>query len=115
MALAWKAGWVQALTSSNLVSSATGNCALTRVYTPAGLHLEPQTPDLCVIFALSFAADAPWRALKAGPTGALAAEMSVPDPHPSSTEALTRGAGRPAPVRMTHREPWACGTNRQHD
>ena len=34
MALAWKAGWVHTLTSSNLVSSAIWITALAREYTP---------------------------------------------------------------------------------
>ncbi len=47
MALAWKAGWVHALTSSNLVSSATGIIALARADTPQ-LHLcAPPRPISC--------------------------------------------------------------------
>ena len=54
MALAWKAGWVQALTSSNLVSSATANCTMTRAYAPHRAQLEASDPlsvrYFCAIF-----------------------------------------------------------------
>ena len=45
MALAWKAGWVHALTSSNLVSSATSIPALTR----AGIVFPGDKPTSCPV------------------------------------------------------------------
>lgn len=51
MALAWKAGWVHALTSSNLVSSATVIPALTRAgIVVCGLNSQPEpdfVPPMC--------------------------------------------------------------------
>ena len=71
MALAWKAGWVQALTSSNLVSSAAENCALTRAYTPAGAPLGASDPRfvryLCAIFRGGPLRGGLWRTSRAGP------------------------------------------------
>ena len=53
MALAWKAGWVHALTSSNLVSSATTIPALTRAgIAISGSELLAEA-RLCAIFALN--------------------------------------------------------------
>ena len=71
MALAWKAGWVQALTSSNLVSSATGNCALTRAYTTARVPSGASDPRfvryLCAIFRGGRLRGGLWRTSRAGP------------------------------------------------
>src|SRR5665647_3509433 len=71
MALAWKAGWVQALTSSNLVSSATANCALTRAYTPARAPLGASNPRfvryLCAIFRGGPLRGGLWRTSRAAP------------------------------------------------
>ena len=71
MALAWKAGWVQALTSSNLVSSATEKCALTRAYTSSSAPLEASAPRfvryLCAIFRGGPLCGGLWRTSRAGP------------------------------------------------
>ena len=71
MALAWKAGWVQALTSSNLVSSAAENCALTRAYTTARVPSGASDPRfvryLCAIFRGGPLRGGLWRTSRAGP------------------------------------------------
>jgi hypothetical protein len=78
MALAWKAGWVQALTSSNLVSSATANCALTRAYAldgaPAGNSATLSVRYLCEI------ARGPWPLMPqdAGPGRAFDTQSGAP-------------------------------------
>src|SRR5664280_3457490 len=73
MALAWKAGWVQALTSSNLVSSATVICALTRAYAPHRAPLEVSGPlsvrYFCAIFRGGPLRGGRWRPLRQGCRG----------------------------------------------
>src|SRR5450759_3597320 len=70
MALAWKAGWVQALTSSNLVSSAAANCALTRAYAPTRAPSGASDPRfvryLCAIFRGGPLRGGSWRSIRAG-------------------------------------------------
>ena len=66
MALAWKAGWVHTLTSSNLVSSAKPIPALTRAGIIVSDSVGQPQPGLCAIFALIFA-KAPPRTLIGGP------------------------------------------------
>ena len=110
MALAWKAGWVQALTSSNLVSSAAENCALTRAYTSPMASLEASDPlfvrYLCAIFRGAPIRGRLWRPLRRRPnerfhrcsSADFRAAQGHLDPHRRRTRGrLEAPGGKPAP------------------
>ena len=82
MALAWKAGWVHALTSSNLVSSATSHIART-----PGVHTGGSV----------FPGEVPSPPRLIGPPALTVRRPShKPPAHPTQTPALWSSAGLPA-------------------